>query len=477
LDLILLIRKDFRKGVISMNIRLKSLLIMLLICSGVRSFARGEIVKTHVTVYNENLGLVRQLREVEVEHGLSEIRIEGVSAQIDPTSVHISFPQAADRLMVLEQNFLYDLVNSAKIFEKYIGETIRYRLENGEKYSGQLLSVDGSRLVLQIPDGGIRVAAIQNIWDYEFPSLPAGLILKPTLQWLVDSQVRGKQTAELSYLTTGMSWHAEYVLVLAQNDRDLTLASWVSLDNNSGATYTDAKLKLVAGQIQRAPRQPAPREAYDAVLMKSVEMAAPQFEERAFFDYHLYELQRPVTLKDKELKQVSLLDETAARGQKVYTFYSSASQDNEGPLTVTLRVPNTEDNQLGMPLPEGIVRMFRRDIDQTLQLIGEDRIQHTSKNDTLELTVGKAFDVKGQHVVKNVEQIGKRSQRVSVEIKLINRKPEAVFVLVQEGQYGSWEVKEASHKYIAKSNALLVFPLELAAESSETISYIFLRNW
>ena len=449
----------------------KSTIILLIIVS--LPFYLLSETTTQVTIYNNDLGLVRQIHNMKIQKGQTEIKIEGVSAKVDPTSVKLSFPEKQDKIQIIEQNFLYDLVNSRKIFEKYIGETIKYHLEDGSELSGKILNVEGGDLILKLPNGGIRIASDKKILDYEFPSLPEGLILKPTLQWLLDSRFQGQAEAELSYLTSGLQWHAEYVLVLAENEKKFTLASWVSLINNSGATYTDAKMKLIAGDIHRVQKERGERIMAFSAAQKTV---APQFEEREFFDYHLYDLQRPVTLKNKEIKQVALFDELSASAKKIYKFSGGHSPVNETPLKVILRIANTKENQMGLPLPKGVVRIFKKDVDETLQLIGEDRIDNTAKNDTFHLEIGKAFDVKGRRIEKNIEK-ERRSETKSIEIKIYNRKDIAIYAEVHESMRGDWHIKNANCKYLKKSNNLLIFPLEIPGGSSKTIEYTYKRSW
>lgn len=454
------------------------LLIALIFIFTTILFAESSIKSTQVTVYNNNLGLVRQVRTLDVQKGQSEVRIEGIPALVDPTTVRIVFPGNDDKIDILEQNFLYDLVNSNKIFEKYIGEMISYRTKTGDAIKGQLLQYGGGNIVLQIPNAGIKIAATESIVDYDFPALPSGLILKPTLQWLLDSKVKSSVESEISYLTSGMSWHAEYLMVLDNNDRDFTLNSWVSLENNSGATYENAKMKIVAGTISRAKKYPVSREEYatDQRVMMAKAAEAP-FEERGLFDYHLYELQRPVTIKDREIKQISLFNEVSAIAQKIYIFRSSSSTGTDLPLLVTIRFANSKANHLGIPLPEGIVRMFKKDVDNTLQLIGEDRINHTAKDDTLNLNVGQAFDVKGRRTVKDSRKLSDRSMQESIEIEIRNSRTESVSVEVLESWSGDWFIKNASHSYIKKSASQLLFPVTIPAEKSVTITYTIQRSW
>jgi len=389
--------------------------------------------------------------------------------------VHITFPGKDDAITVLEQNFLYDLVNSDKIFEKYIGETISYKTKSGEQTNGKLLQYDGGNLVLQLPTGGIKIASVENIADYDFPALPSGLILKPTLQWLLSSKIGAQVESEISYLTAGMSWHAEYLMVLDKNDKDFTLNSWVSLDNQSGTTYENAKMKIVAGNINRVRRRPSPKvSAY--VGAEAVTASAP-FEERGLFDYHLYELQRPVTIKDREIKQIALFDEVAASTQKLYMFKNSAISESESPLEVHLKFVNSAENHLGIPLPEGVFRIFKKDVDNTLQLVGEDKINHTAKDDTLDLVVGKAFDVKGKKIIVDRQKTGERSEVISVKIDITNKRTESAYVEIQEVMNNDWFVKSASHSYQKKSDRLLIFPLSVPAEKSVTVKYTYQRSW
>jgi len=234
-------------------------------------------------------------------------------------------------------------------------------------------------------------------------------------------------------------------------------------------------MKLVAGDIHRAPKRTPGRP--EKVLAAYETASAAPFEERGLFDYHLYELQRPVTIKDREIKQITLFDEVNARAEKLYLFQNSVLSEADDPLEVHLKFANSGANHLGIPLPEGIFRIFKKDLDNTLQLVGEDRIGHTAKDDTLDLTVGKAFDVKGRKVITNRQKISDRSETISVKIDLTNKRSESVNIEVCEIMSGDWFVKNSSHSYQKKSNSLLVFPLSVAADKSVTVNYTFQRKW
>ncbi|MBN2281392.1 MAG: DUF4139 domain-containing protein [Candidatus Marinimicrobia bacterium] len=437
----------------------------------------SEIKETHITVYNHNLGLVQQVMNVEINQGHDLFKIEGISAQVDPTTVHLSFPQEKSKIQVLEQNYLYDLVNSDKIFQKYIGEKITCFTIGGHAFTADLLSMEGNNLIVRNSDGGIRIINRKEIFDYNFPELPGGLILKPTLQWQLKSGFAGETDAKLSYLTSGMSWHAEYILILDQKDEKGSLSSWVSLENHSGASFIEANLKLIAGEINRAaPQLPQMPRVEKSMAFAAMADEAVNFEEREIMDYHLYELQRKVDLKDKEIKQVSMFDDLYCRVDKKYIFSNYNYADSDRPLDVWINISNRKENNLGLPLPMGIVRIFKEDTDQTLQMVGEDNIRHTSKNDTLKLTVGKAFDVKGERRIMDRKQFN-RSEEVRVRLKIRNSKDEKIAVIAKEMHSNDWEVLNSTDSYKKISNAELQFAFDLGPNSEKVIEYTFRRNW
>lgn len=442
--------------------------------------ADNNIKNTQVTIYNDNQGLIYQTREITFEKGMNEIRIEGVSANVRTATVKIRFPKIKGKVNIQEQNFLYDLISTEKLFQKYVGENVTFRLTNKEAISGKLLNADRNTIIVQLPEGNIRIARTESIADYDFPALPQGLIVKPTLEWKINSDYKGKTDAELSYLTTGMSWNAEYILVLDQDNpaeqpENFTLSSWISLNNNSGATYENAKLKLIAGEIHKIADDKllGVRAKRADALTAFAEQAV---ESREIADYYLYELSQPVTLRNQEQKQVSLFEEIQAKGCKIYLFDNYDLNEREEPLNVAFRFENTTENNMGMALPKGVVRMFKRDTDGTVQFIGEDRIDHTSRKDTLRLTIGKAFDVRGKRTIVERERPTKNYETVTVEIQITNRKNVPVNVEVVDHLAGYWEIKKASHTYTQKSSRMIVFPLKVNADSSATISYTFQRK-
>ncbi|MCJ7578512.1 MAG: hypothetical protein MUO91_08690, partial [candidate division Zixibacteria bacterium] len=384
-----------------------------------------------VTIYNQDLGLVKDVRELEFQKGKSVVKFTDVAAQIDPTSVHFKLVNPSDQVSILEQNYQYDLVSSSKILEKYIDKEIEL-FTKGEGTSGQeksykgvLLSYSNENLTLKEPEGAIRIVRLNEVRDMYFPSLPEGLITKPTLVWLLDSQVSGKRKAEVSYLTSGINWHAEYVAVVDQLDQNLELAGWVSIDNRSGATYEEAKVKLIAGEVHRVREEiPLPRLGKGEVMAMAA--GAPQFEEKPFFEYHLYTLLRPATIKDNEIKQVSLFPTTNVKVKKIFT-YDGAREEKS--VKVEVEFKNSQADGLGMPLPKGKIRVYKADVDKSLEFVGEDLIDHTPKDEKVRVFLGNAFDIVGEKKRTDFKQISKDVTEESFEIKLRNHKEEAVEVV------------------------------------------------
>jgi len=454
----------------------KGIILSLLLCLYLPCLAENEFNNTQVTIYNNDLGLIFQEKEIALSKGANTLRIEGVSKRVRPTTVKLSFPKIAGQYQLMEQNYLYDLVNTQKIFDKYTGENVVFRLKSDEKITGILMNHEKDHVILSLPGDIIRILATENIIDYEFPSLPGGLILKPTLEWNIQSAFKGKTDAQLSYLTSGMSWNAEYILVLNREEKEFSLNSWISLNNNSGTTFENAKVKLIAGDIHSATMG---RDEYKVIPQANIlSMAQKKVPEtREIGDYYLYALPNPITLRHSELKQVSLFDEINGKGRKVYLFENYSTNEIESPLRVVFRIENRKENNMGMAMPKGIVRVFKRDVDETLQFIGEDQIEHTSNKDTLRLTIGNAFDVKGKRTIIEQDRSSKNAETITVKIEIRNRKTTSAEVEVVENISGYWDIKKTSHDYQQQSSSRVLFSITVKADSSETISYTYTRRW
>ena len=418
-----------------------------------------------VTVYNQNIALVREERSVQMAGGRSTLRYADVAAQIDPTSVDL-IPVSGGGFGVLEQNFQYDLVSSDRLLERSLEGTVRVVGKDGGITEGKLLSFDGGSLVLDTRDG-IKVINRAETRELSVGQLPGGLISRPTLAWLVDANGAGARRTRLSYLTGGLAWHAEYVAVVNSEDTGLSLGGWVSVENHSGGSYPEARLKLVAGDIQLV------RQVFDKATlggrMEEMNMAAPQFAERSFFEFHLYDLARPTTIADRETKQISLFEPADVRNvEKKYTY---DEQRLGSKVNVTLEFKNAEGSGLGLPLPAGKVRVYKQDRDGSQEFVGEDQIDHTPRDEKVRLALGKAFDVVAERKQTNFRRVSDKVTESSFEISVRNRKKERVTVVVVEHPTGDWEIMQKSQDFTKKDATTIEFPLTVAAGSEATVTY------
>ncbi len=426
-----------------------------------------------ITVYNQNRALVKTVQTLEIPKNISTLAIENVAAQIDPTSVYFKSLTTPDKLSILEQNYEYDLAGANTILRKYLGESIRFVTENGEVFDGTLLSVSRDDIVLQKSDGSIQIVQDKWIQQFDFPELPEGLRIKPSLVWMINNSGQAKHQTELSYLTSGMNWHAEYVAVTDAEDKMLDLSGWVSIENSCGTTFKDAKLKLVAGDVNVIQRAQVEND-YAVMARAEKAGAAPQFREESLFEYHLYTLQRKTTLKNNQTKQVSLFPSTQTPVQKIYQ-YNGTRYGNK--VRVILEFRNEKKKGLGIPLPKGKIRVYKEDSDKDLIFIGEDYIDHTPKDEKVSVFVGNAFDITGERNQISEKRISNRSRELEVEVVLRNHKEESVQIVVDENLYGDWQILESSHKHEKKDARTLRFCVDVPKDGEVKVNYKALLKW
>ncbi len=441
--------------------------------------AAGEGVQ--ITVYNDNTALVNDHRTIDLKKGDNEVRFSNVTAQIDPTSVRFSSLTDPENTQVLEQNFEYDLVNTQKLLEKFVDETIRVVTKDGTTHQGKLLGSSGG-IILQQKDGSTLVIQSDDVRELSFPSLPEGLITKPTLMWLLEAGQAGAHNVQVSYLTGGMDWQADYVLALSPDDTKADLTGWVSVDNKSGATFKDTHLKLVAGSLHRVWPTPAPR----VMLKEERPAAAPteQVQERAIFEYHLYDVKRPVTLKDNQTKQIEFVTASEVPVEKWFVLDSGRSyiwrgNKQQGNVQVQIRFKNDADSGLGIPLPKGKVRIYKEDTDGSQQFVGEDAIDHTPKDEKVSLIVGKAFDVVGERTMTDHKNLGERARQESWKITLRNHKDSAatIHVIEHPGRWAEWEVVKESQKHEKLDAGTIEYLVDVPANGEATVTYTIIFRW
>lgn len=424
-------------------------------------------LETEVTVYNQNFGVVKEYRPKFLARGLNDVLYEGVASKIDPTSVKL---RSVDGVVsVLEQNFQYDLVSKEKILEKYVGKNITAYLIYGnskEMVEGELLSYRGGELVVKGRDGSIQTLNSDNL---VLPELPEGLILKPTLEWLVESSEDKNHTLELSYITSGLSWRADYVAVVDKDDKSIDLNGWVTITNNAGTTFSDTSLKLVAGDVRRVTAV-APRAGYADREYLYEAKSVQQFAEEGLFEYHLYDLQRRTTLKNNEQKQISLIEASPVGAEKEFVYENTRWYTTSSKVQVKLNFNNSQANGLGVPLPKGIVRVFKRDSEGKLQFIGEDNIDHTPKEETVRLYLGDAFDVVGERKQMDFNKLGGYYE-YQWEITLRNHKSEDIAVTVIENTGGDWEITTETTGHIKESNNRIRWRIPVKANGETKLTY------
>ncbi|MFI5202036.1 MAG: DUF4139 domain-containing protein [Candidatus Kapaibacterium sp.] len=421
-----------------------------------------------ITVYNNDLGVVRDVRPFDIHKGMSDVQLRDVPTRIDPTTVKITDLDHPKDLDVLEQNYEYDLVSQSKLLSKYIDKTISVTDDKGVKTEGTLLAVEDDKLTLSTPNG---IEMLPNLSRYTIsvPELAGGLITKPTLVWKLQStRDLINEPLEVLYQTGGMNWHAEYIAALADDEKTLDLTGWVSVDNHSGATFPDAKLKLVAGSLHRAA-PPVSKAGTD--MFFGAAQRAPQFQEHGLFEYHVYDLGRQTDLKNDEVKQISLLTANGVGDEKHYTYEGGKS------VAVTVSFQNSQANHLGIPMPMGVIRVMKRDKDGSLEFVGEDRIDHTPKDEKITLHVGDAFDLVGDRQITSSRTLGQQSSEETVEITLKNHKDEDVTIDAQENLGENWEITEHSMDYEKQNASTIVFHVPVKANGETKVTYTVQHHW
>lgn len=427
-----------------------------------------------ITVYNKDLALVKQVRVMKASSGAKLYQYTDVAAKLIPTSVHIRPVKPSQAFAVIEQNFEYDLVSSEKILEKYIDHLVEIITESGDLIKGVLLSKSGGSLVLKT-ENSIRIVPWSNRLSISVKDLPQGLITKPTLVWELSGVDPAGEKLEVSYLTRGMEWHAEYVGVINADGTRLLLDAWVSVKNRSGTSFPNARLKLVAGDIHRVQDMNQRQKAARAKELMMMADAAPGFEERAFFEYHMYELARTTTLKQNQTKQIALFPPATLTSEKQYVFNASK---NPKKVAVKLIFENKKKNGLGRPLPAGVFRIFQED-GNSLEFTGEDRMDHTGRNETVNLTMGHAFDIAAERKVMNRTKVSKRSRRETIEIELRNNKlADDVVILVEESMdCRNWEIEKFNFSPKKKDAATVQFTVPVKNQEKTLLKYTVLCSW
>jgi hypothetical protein len=432
-----------------------------------------------LTIYNTNLGLVKDQRQLKLPTGINELRFMGVASQIIPTSVHIKSLVSSDSLLVLEQNYEYDLLNPQKLLDKYVGKELKLFMKNPytereEVVTATLLSNNGGP-IFKIGDE----ITYGHPGRIIFPGVPEDLMAKPTLVWLAENSLLNGQKIEASYLTNGINWQSDYVVTLNDKDDKADLSGWVTIDNKSGTTYRNANLKLVAGDVNRVKDEVEYKRGMLQVAEMTAKAAAPQFKEESFFEYHIYTLQRPATVKDNQTKQISLVQantiavkkELLYRGATYYYHSRYGEAMSNQKVGVFVEIENREKNHLGIPLPKGTVRVYKHDSSGNLQFVGEDSIDHTPKDEKVRIKLGDAFDIVGTRKQSDWKKIAYDTYEAAFEISLRNHKKEDVIVKVVEPIPGDWKMLSASHEFTKSEAFTAEFEVPVQKDGETKVTY------
>ncbi len=435
-----------------------------------------------VTVYNNDLGLIKDVRTMQFAPGTRTLQFMDVASRINPVTVHMKSLTSPDKFSVLEQNYEYDLLNPQKLLDKYVGKDVKIIEKNEytgkeKTYTAKVLS-NNNGPIFQIGDE-IRINTPGTI---VFPKIPDNLIAKPTLVWLVRNKEKKPQDIEVSYLTSGINWKCDYVAVVNAADTKADLNSWVTIDNHSGASYNNARIKLVAGDVNRVLNQSLQAGARTKVMAQETDS---MFRQEAFFEYHLYSLKRPSTIKNNQTKQIELFSTAniPVRERLVYygvPYYYRSRQigqfPDKGRVNVFLEIENSKAHNLGMPLPAGIVRVYKKDSEGSLEFIGEDHIDHTPKDEKIRIKMGTAFDVvafrKQTDYRALYSKTGKRfGSEQEWQITVRNHKEKTAEVEIIEPIPGDWQILSSSQKFEKTDAHTVKFVLKLKKNSAGTIKY------
>ncbi len=464
-----------------------------------------------ITVYNENFGVVRDTVSLDLKSGISDVRYSGVTAQLEPESVILRDPSGQVALSVIEQSYRGDPVDQMRLLQMFEGETIRFLkvLDSQEVIETGKIIRAPSQVMTKNQYGNPQQKRLEPIIEVDgelqtrlpgvplFPGLGDDSVLKPTLSWKLFADQKAAFDAQLSYLTNGMSWKADHNLVLPEKGDTLTLTGWVSIENSTGKTFEEAKIKLIAGDVNKVEDQPQVRRKEVYAMAMADSRAAPKVEEKKFDEFHMYSLPLPTTLRDQETKQVEFVRAEAVRTIKTYVYdganlpwnwrYYGGVNNNQNygqnakpDIAIYREFENNDDNGLGVPLPAGRTRFYRMDDDGQLEFTGENTIDHTPKNETVRVYLGNAFDLVGErtrtHFYKHPSQ---DMMRETFEIEIRNRSEEPVTVQVVEHLYrwSNWKIQKPSHAFEKTDAQTIEFPVTVEPDGTETVTYTVEYTW
>lgn len=475
--------------------------LLCLACSLPATLWASDTSDTALTIYNRDFAVVRQDFALDLKPGINQVHFADATLRLEPDSVVLRDLSGRRSLQILEQNYRNDPVSQELMLSLFEGKTLEFA-----NWRNNHMEVTSGRVVRSgyVPHGGSQQPIIEVDGKLQFflpgqpmfPALAGDTVLKPTLNWLIQTDRGGSSTAEVAYVTGGMSWQADYNIVAPEKGDVIDLVGWITMNNQTGKTFENARIKLLAGDVNKVQNQPMS----GAMMMKMARSAdaamAPPVSEKAFDEYHLYTLQRATTLHDQETKQVEFVRGGSVKSQRIYVYegfdtsrygwYGSLNQDpnygsqSNSKVWVMQEFKNSKDNNLGIPLPRGRVRFYRRDDDGQLEFTGENNIDHTPADETIRLYTGNTFDVVGERKRSDFHADShSRWFDESFEIKVRNHKKEPVTVRVVERLYrwNNWQIPSANQKWVKKDAQTIEFPVTIAANGEQVVNYTVHYSW
>jgi hypothetical protein len=459
---------------------------LLLLAAASVSFAADPAL----TIYNGGYAVVRETLPIDLKSGLNQVSFAGATAQVEADSVILRDIAGKAEFQILEQSYRNDPVSQSMLLSLFEGKTLEFNRRETNKpdrlVTGKVVRsgfVPGGNFVEPIieVDGKLQFSLPG---EPIFPSLGTDNVLKPTLNWKLNSASSGKIDAEVAYLSRGFSWEASYNLVAPEKGDTVDIVGWVTMNNQSGMTFADAKLKLMAGDVHRVEENVAMPFATTAKGRGMMAMADAVVTEKSFDEFHLYTLGNPVTLRDKETKQVEFVRATGVKAERIYVYegsgYSRRGSSAAGKVQVFREFKNAEANKLGLALPKGKLRFYSQDDDRQLEFVGENQIDHTPKNEVIRVFTGNSFDLVGQRrLVSQTENNSEHVATQTIEVKVRNRKKEPAEIRVVEHatRGGNWTLTAQSQPHEKKDATTFEFRVPLQPDEEKTVTYTIRYTW
>jgi hypothetical protein len=498
-------------------------LLLIMLCLGSLAWSESTPTKDTegpaLTIYNQNFFVAREYLPLDLAAGVNHVNFAGITSHLEPDSV-ILRDLTGRPLQILEQSYRNDPVSQELLLSLYEGKTIDFLVQRGDKpetIKGKIIRsgyVPSSAYTQNYgypqPGMGQPIIEVDGVLRFGLPGLPlfpalsGDSILKPTLSWQLSTTQAGSSQAEISYVSGGMTWQSDYNLVVSDGAKNsgmnaLDLVGWITMRNQSGKTFENARIKLLAGDVSKLQDQRMANRMYAAESKAMMQdAAAPVVREKSFDEFHLYTLERPATLRDNETKQVEFVRATGIQAQRLYVYdgaqmeqygYYTSDQIRNDPGYGTASNPkvwvmqefkNADTNHLGIALPKGRLRFYRRDSDGSLQFIGENSIDHTPKDEMIRVYTGNSFDIVGERKRTNYRvDSNAHWMDETFEIRVRNHKKESVTVRVVEHLYRwtNWKLVDQSTQSKKRDAQTIEFPVTVAPNGEQVITYTVHYSW